>query len=182
MLADYRTLAVVSGVSWFGLPGPAEALLVAGGVHAAEHRADLAWVVVLAWAGALVGSIAGWLVGLALGRRLFVAPGPLLGLRRRMLANGDRVFERHPVLAILWAPTPLAGVHGVRVQRFLTVTVTGTAVWSTAICVGAYFVGPGILHAVDAGGTIAVSGLILLLVGGLAVETVRRRRRSRPST
>jgi membrane protein DedA with SNARE-associated domain len=176
-MAKYRDLAVGSGASWFGLPGPAEALLVAAGVLAAERQLDLVWVVALSWLGAIGGAIAGWLMGLAVGRRLFVAPGPLLGVRRRMLTHGDRTFERHPVLAILWAPTPLAGIHRVRPARFLTVTVAGTAVWSASISVGAYVAGPGILHAVDAGGTVAVGGLMLLLVGGIVVETVRRRRR-----
>ena len=176
-MGKYRGLAVGSGASWFGLPGPAEGLLVAAGVLAAERQLDLVWVIALAWLGAVGGSIAGWLAGLAIGRRLFVAPGPLLGARRRMLTYGDRIFERHPVLAILWAPTPLAGIHRVRPARFLTVTLAGTAVWSASIGVGAYVAGPGIVHAVHAGGAIAVSGLILLLVGGIVVETVRRRRR-----
>jgi membrane protein DedA with SNARE-associated domain len=174
---EYRSLAVASGASWFGLPGPAEALLVAAGVRAGNHQLDLVRVVVLAWLGAASGGIAGWLLGLAVGRRLVVAPGPLLGLRRRMLTHGDRIFERHPVLAILWAPAPMAGIHRVGPARFLTVTLAGTAVWSASIGVGAYIAGPGIVHAVHAGGAIAVSGLILLLVGGIVVETVRRRRR-----
>jgi membrane protein DedA with SNARE-associated domain len=177
-MAKYRDLAVGSGASWFGLPGPAEALLVAAGVLAAERQLELVWVIALAWLGAVGGAIAGWLVGLAIGRRLFVAPGPLLGVRRRMLMYGDRVFERHPVLAILSAPTPLAGIHRVRPARFLIVTLAGTAVWSASISVGAYVAGPGILHAVDAGGTIAVGGLIVVLLGGAIVgEWVRRRRR-----
>jgi membrane protein DedA with SNARE-associated domain len=71
----------------------------------------------------------------------------------------------------------MAGIHRVGPARFLTVTLAGTAVWSASIGVGAYIAGPGIVHAVHAGGAIAVSGLILLLVGGIVVETVRRRRR-----
>jgi membrane-associated protein len=176
--ARYRDLAVGSGASWFGLPGPAEALLVAAGVLAAERQLDLAWVIALSWLGAVGGAVAGWLLGLAVGRRVFVAPGPLLGLRCRMVTHGDRVFERHPVLAILWAPTPLAGIHRVRPAKFLGVTLVGTAVWSTSICVGAYVAGPGILHAVDAGGTIAIVGVIVLLLGGaIGAEWARRRRR-----
>jgi hypothetical protein len=41
-----------------------------------------------------------------------------------------------------------------------------------------FLAGPTIVDAVHAGGMIAVSGLILLLVGGVVVETVRRHRRS----
>jgi membrane protein DedA with SNARE-associated domain len=61
-MAKYRDLAVGSGASWFGLPGPAEALLVAAGVLAAERQLDLVWVVALSWLGAIGGAIAGWLM------------------------------------------------------------------------------------------------------------------------
>ena len=172
-------IAVGCAGSWFGLPGPGESLLIAGGVRAGEHRLSLAAVVVVAWLGALVGAIGGWLLGKAVGRRPFTAPGPLFRFRQRMLINGDRIFERHPVLAILWAPAPMAGIHQIGPARFMAVTIASSGVWSAGIAVGAYFVGPTVVHAVDAGGAIAVVGLMLLFAGSIAGQWLRRRRRLR---
>ena len=74
---DYVGLALAAAASWVGLPGPGESLLIAAGVLAAQHRLDIGSVIFVAWAGATVGGIAGWLIGKSAGRRLITAPGPL---------------------------------------------------------------------------------------------------------
>jgi len=172
-------MAAACAASWIGLPGPGESLLIAAGVRAGEHRLNLLAVVFAAWLGALGGAIGGWLLGKAVGRRPFTASGPLFRLRQRMLINGDRIFERHPVLAILWAPAPMAGIHHIGTARYLAVSIAASGVWAAVIAVGAYFVGPTIVHAVDAGGATAVVGLMLLFAGSIAGQRLRRRRQLR---
>ena len=98
--------------------------------------------------------------------------------RLRALDHGDRIFARHPVPGILLAPSPLAGIHGVGAVTFLATTFASAAVWAIGIGVGAYFAGPPIVEAVSDEGTVALIALVVLVVGSLAAETLRRRRRS----
>ena len=71
------------------------------------------------------------------GARLLTAPGPLLRLRLRTVERGEEVFERHPVIAILLTPTPIAGIHRVRAAVFLPSTRLGAVLWAVGIGLGA---------------------------------------------
>jgi membrane protein DedA with SNARE-associated domain len=153
--------------------------MIAAGVLAGQHKLDLASVLVVGFLGAAGGAVVGWLLGRAAGRRLLAAPGPLRRLRRKVLEHGDRIFERHPVLGILLAPAPMAGIHRVGPATFLATTLSAAAIWSAGIGVGAYFAGPPIVEAVSDEGTVALIGLIVLVVGSLGAEALRRRRRRR---
>jgi len=102
---DYVAIAVGSFLSWVGIPGPGEPLLIAAGVFAAKHKLDITPVVLVAFAAATAGGIAGWLIGLIGGRSLLTAPGPLRGWRIRTVERGEETFKRMEVLAILLAPS-----------------------------------------------------------------------------
>jgi membrane protein DedA with SNARE-associated domain len=179
---DYAGLAAAAAASWFGVPGPGEPVLIAAGVLAGQHKLDLASVLVVAFLSAVGGAVAGWLLGRAGGRRLLGAGGPLRRLRLRVLEHGDHIFERHPVLGILLAPAPMAGIHRVGPGTFLATTGISAALWSAGIGVGAYFAGPPIVDAVSDEGTIALVALIVLVVGSVGAEMVRRRRRAARET
>ena len=73
---DYLTLAAAAAASWIGVPGPGEPVLIAAGVFAAKHRLDIVEVLLIAWAGAAVGGVGGWLIGMRAGRAVMAAPGP----------------------------------------------------------------------------------------------------------
>ncbi len=175
---DYATVGVAAFASWIGLPGPGEPLLIAAGVLAANHKLDLAEVLLVAWVGATCGGIGGWLIGLKAGRRVLAGRGPLLGLRQRMLARGEAVFARYPRTAIVLAPTWVAGIHGVRAAIYLPWNAFGAALWTTVIGVGAFYAGPPIVDAVGDLGLIGPVLLVALLVAGVWLELARRRRRS----
>jgi membrane protein DedA with SNARE-associated domain len=174
---DYAGLAVAAAASWFGIPGPGEPVMIAAGVLAGQHKLDLAPVLVIGFLGAVGGGTAGWLLGLAAGRRVLTAPGPFRRFRLNALEHGDRIFARHPVLGILLAPSPLAGIHGVGPATFLGTTFASAALWASGIGVGAYFAGPPIVDAVNDEGTVAFVALIVLVAGSVTAETLRRRRR-----
>ena len=176
---DYGALAAGCAASWAGFPGPGEPLLIAAGVLAGQGKLDLASVVLVAFFSAVGGGLAGWGVGLGAGRRVLTVRGPVQRWRRYMLERGDALFSRHPVLGILLAPAPMAGIHRVRPATYAATTVTAAAVWSTGIGVGAYLVGPAIVEAVNDEGTVAVVAFILLILGTVAAEVWRRRRRRR---
>jgi len=164
---DYVGVLVASTISWVAFPGPGEAALIAAGISAAHGHLDLASVVAVAWAGAMIGGVAGWVLGVRGGRGLLTAPGPLLHLRLRMIARGDRFYERFGSLAVLFTPSWIAGIHHMRWSRFLPANAISAIAWALLVGVGAYLVGPSIADIVaDAGlaGTALIAALAVLAV------------------
>ena len=176
---DYGALSLASAASWIGVPGPGEPVLIAAGVIAAKHHLDITSVIVVAWVGATVGGVAGWLIGLKAGRALLTAPGPLLRLRKSAVARGDEVFERVPVVAILLTPSWVAGIHRVRSAIYLPTNAAGAAAWAAGIGLGAYYVGPPIVDLVQDLGVVTAIGVVLLVAVGIALGIAQRRRSRR---
>src|SRR5437016_1024583 len=158
---DYAGVAVGAFISWVGLSGPGEAALIAAGIAAARHKVDLGGILVVGWAGATVGGIAGWGIGRAGGRALMERPGPLLGLRHRMLRSGDRFYERWGALAVYFAPTWMAGINGMAARRFLIANVVSALIWVLPLGIGSYLVGPSIAEYVGDLGTLGLIALVL---------------------
>jgi membrane protein DedA with SNARE-associated domain len=177
---DYVGLAAASAASWFGFPGPGEPILIAAGVLAAQHKLDLASVLVVSWAAATAGGIGGWLLGLKAGRAFVTAPGPLRRLRIRAVDRGEAVFERYPVIAIILTPAWVAGINRVRPTVYLITNALTAIVWAVGIGLGSYFIGPSVVDAVNDLGTFTAVSLGTLVLAGVAIE-VARRRRSRPT-
>jgi membrane protein DedA with SNARE-associated domain len=178
---DYLGLAAAAAASWFGVPGPGEPVLIAAALYAAKHSLDIGAVLLIAWVAATIGGIGGWLIGLKGGRALVTTPGPLQRLRQNALARGDEVFARFPVTAIILTPSWVAGVHRVRPAVYLPTNAAGAALWALGIGLGAYWVGPAVVDVVDDLGWVSVAALVVLVLGGVAAELLRRRRRARPT-
>jgi membrane protein DedA with SNARE-associated domain len=176
---DLVALFLASVASWAVLPGPGEAALIAAGISAAHHHLDLAAVLAVAWAGASAGGTLGWIVGVKGGRELLTAPGPLHRLRLALIGSGDRFYERFGLVAVLFTPSWVAGIHDMRWSRFLPANAISALAWALAVGLGAYVLGPSITDiAADAGlaggallGALFVIGIVLVV-----------RRRSRKST
>jgi membrane protein DedA with SNARE-associated domain len=175
---DYLGLGLAAFASWFGLPGPGEPLLIAAGVLAARHKLDLTSVLLVAWFGASVGGVLGWLGGMLGGRRIVTAPGPLRGMRRKAVARGEEVFQRVPVLAIVLTPAWVAGIHRVRPAIYLPTNFISAAVWAAGIGVGAYAVGPVVIEVLQDLGIVFIVGIVLLVLVAIGLEIARRRRKS----
>lgn len=178
---DFVGVALAAAVSWIGVPGPGEPVLIAGGIWAAKGRIDIAQLLIVAWAAATAGGVAGWLLGRKGGRALWTAPGPLQRKRIRSLAKGERFFERYGLLAIYLAPSWVAGIHEVRASRYLPANAASALIWTLLVGLGAYLVGPPIEDVIsDVGlvGLILLGVLVVLFVFG---ERWRRRRAPRTS-
>jgi len=174
---DLVGVALAAAVSWIGVPGPGEPVLIAGGVYAARGRIDLAELLVVAWLAATAGGIAGWLLGRQGGRALWTAPGPLQRWRIGSLVRGERFFERYGMLAIYLAPSWVAGIHGVRASRYLPANAISAVAWTLLVGWGAYLVGPSIEDVVSDVG-LGATALLVVLVGLFVLgERWRRRRR-----
>jgi membrane protein DedA with SNARE-associated domain len=174
----YAGVFIASAASWVALPGPGEAALIAAGIAAAHHRLDLVVVLAAAWVGAAAGGTAGWLVGLKGGRGLLTAPGPLRHVRLALIARGDRFYDRYGLIAVLFTPSWIAGIHDMRSSRFLPANAVSALTWALSIGLGAYLLGPSITDIVaDAGlaGGLLVGTLFVLAV---ALTAWRRSRKS----
>jgi membrane protein DedA with SNARE-associated domain len=174
---DYGALAAAAVASWIGVPGPGEPVLIAAGVFAGQNRLDIVGVLLVACTAATAGGIAGWLLGRVGGRAVLTAPGPLRRLRLKAVARGDEIFERLPVLAILLAPSWVAGIHGVRARLFLPINLLSAILWGCGIGLGAYYAGPPVVDVVGDIGWATLVGLVLVVLVGLGIGTRRRRRR-----
>jgi membrane protein DedA with SNARE-associated domain len=163
------------------VPGFGEAALIAAGVLAARGRLDLAEVVAVAFAGATAGGVAGWLIGLKLGRSVFTRTGPLHATRVRVLAAGERFYDRYGMLAVLFTPSWLAGIHRMRSRTYLPVNAVSAILWAVVVGVGAYLVGPSIGDVVDDVGLVG-AGLVACVaaVGWTVGRRSRGRRVGRP--
>jgi membrane protein DedA with SNARE-associated domain len=171
---DYAGLGLAAGVGWVGVPGVGEAALIAAGVLAAKGRLDLAEVVSVAFVGAAVGGMAGWLIGLKVGHSVFGGPGPLHRTRLRVLAVGERFYERYGVMAVFFTPSWLAGINRMRSRRYLIVNALSAILWALTVGVGAYLIGPSIEDVVS---DVGLAGLVVVAVVAAGVQIVRRRRR-----
>jgi membrane protein DedA with SNARE-associated domain len=173
---DYVALALGAFASWVGVPGPGEPLLIASAIVAARHKLDLAPVLIWAWVGATLGGIAGWLTGRIFGRTVMIARGPLLRLRLKAVQRGEEVFERLTVIAILLAPSWVAGIHRAGTAVYLITNAVSAAIWAVGIGLGAYYAGPPVLDVLADVGTATAIGLVVLVMLAVGFEVTRRRR------
>jgi membrane protein DedA with SNARE-associated domain len=173
---DYGALALAAAASWVGVPGPGEPVLVAAGIFAARHQLDLATVLGVAWAAAFAGGICGWIIGRQAGRTVLTAHGPFHRLRLKAVQRGDEVFERIPVVAIVLAPSWIAGIHGVRARLFVPVNAASAVLWAVGIGLGAYLAGPAVLDVVSDLGWVLGAALVVAVAGALGYGVLQRRR------
>ena len=165
---DYVGIAVASFASWAGLPGPGEAVLLAAGVFAGKHKLDISPVIAVAWAGATLGGIAGWLAGRFGGYSVLTARGPLQSFRLDAVEQGEQAFKRLEGLAILLVPSWVAGIFRARPGIYNFINAVSAAAWAVGIGVGAYYIGPPVLEFIDdlgTGGTVVAISLVVLAVG-----------------
>jgi membrane protein DedA with SNARE-associated domain len=164
-------------VSWLGVPGPGEPVLIAAAVYAARGKLDLAEVLLIAWAGAAAGGTLGWLVGRRFGTALVSAPGPLRRQRAATAARGERFFERYGVLAVYLAPSWVAGSVAMRAARFLPANAIAAAIWALLVGLAAYVIGPSVADLI---GDLGLAGLLILAAVAVAaaIAAVVRARRS----
>lgn len=173
---DYVGVALAAFASWIGVAGPGEAVLLAAAVFAAKHRLDISPVIFVAWIGATVGGVIGWLIGMKGGRLVLTAPGPLRSIRLDAVAEGEKAFKRMEPVAIFLTPSWVAGINRARPGMYNLVNALSAALWAVAIGVGGYYIGPRVVEWVDDLGTAGLVLVIVLVVSGVTFALVRRHR------
>jgi membrane protein DedA with SNARE-associated domain len=184
------------------LPAASELVMVVGGAIAAgAFNASISlfgagiplgfWsYVAVALAGTLgylVGSIAGWWIGLRGGRPLLERHGRWFHLTPHQLERADRWFDRYEDWAVLLGRvTPVvrsfvsipAGVFRVGLGRYTVLTLVGSAAWCFAFAGAGWAFGASyesFHHGFDFAEIALVAGILL----GAGYLVLRRRRASR---
>jgi len=185
--AGYPLLFVLVMSESGGLPIPGETALIAAAVLASTGKLDIAAVIPLAAAGAIIGDNIGYVIGRKGGRWLLERPGPFAKQRLNVLIVGEPFFQRHGPKAVffgrfllglrVWASW-LAGATRMHWRSFVLWNALGGMLWATAIGLLAYYLGHSASNAVQAFG---IYGLVAvaLAIGSTLFMHHRHRKRTR---
>ena len=160
------------------MPGAGDASLLAAGTLAGEGRLNVWVVFVTAMAAWILGSAAGYAIGVRQGRWLLERPGRLARSRRNLLARGDRLFGRYSFLAAVTVPAFLSGIFRVRFALFMAAALVAGVFWIGIYVVVSYFLGARIARAIGDAGTTVVASVVVIVVIGLAIRAALARWRS----
>ena len=169
-----------------GVPMPGETALVTAAVYAGStHQIDIASVVLVAAAAAVIGDNIGYLIGRKGGRWLLERPGAMYRQRTEVLRVGEPFFARHGPKAVflgrfllglrVWASW-LAGATRMQWRSFLLWNALGGITWATVIGLIAYFLGRSAGNLVQTFGLVGLAAALLALGSGLYAHRRHRRR------
>lgn len=184
--------ALAENTALLGLFLPGGTLAALGAFYARAGTLNLAWVIVLAWIGTVLGYHVDYLVGrFALSRGMARWGKSPLG-RRLRLAGRMRLarafLRRHGGKAILLSHTAghlrsfvalSAGATSMSYPRFLAFELVAALIWSSVFCGVGYLIGAQIgtfLAIVERVGWVS---LAVLVVAALAWYVAQRHRRSK---
>ncbi|MET8948787.1 DedA family protein [Streptomyces sp. NPDC004542] len=192
LLGDYGYWAVGAVVfaEDFGVPAPGETMLIAAGVYAGAGRLNIAAVAVIAFAAAVLGDNAGYLIGRSGGRAAVHRWGRYVFLTPKRFQAAEEFFSRHGgkivtiarfVEGLRQANGIVAGTTSMPWRRFLAFNALGAALWVGLWATLAYLAGSHIDALYD---EITRYQLYVLPVLGVLAATLltprllRRRRRT----
>jgi membrane-associated protein len=176
----YVALAGLVGAESMGLPVPGETALIASGLLANSGRLNIAVVIAVAAAAAIVGDNVGYAIGRSGGRRLLERPGAFQHHRKELLARGEPFFERHGPKAVFlgrWltglriAAAWLAGISRMPWGVFLLWNALGGIAWAITVGLAAYFLGATAEKLITTAG---LAGVGLVVVAGAGYLAWRR--------
>ena len=192
VLDQYGYLAVAGlvMVESFGVPVPAQTLLIVAGIYAGDGKLNVALVGLIACLAAIAGDSIGYWIGRAGGRRLVLRFGRFVFLTEERLSKAEGFFERHggKIVAVARFIDGLrqfngvvAGVVNMGWWRFLAFNTLGAILWSTLWSGVGYFAGQhinGIYAEVQRYQASLVIALALIVVLALARWLWKRNHRT----
>ncbi len=194
----YLAVFALSFISSMGLPVGAEVAIIYGGVLASgqipnePHHLSLWAVIVVAVAGEVLGSLAGYSIGYFGGRPLVDRVGRYVLLSHRDLDRAEAWFARRGEPFVLFGRfIPLlrsfvsfaAGLGEMALGLFVIFTVIGCAIWCTALASLGYSLGSTYNHVLKAfsyagfaAAAVAVLAVLLVFLHRLRVVREERAR------
>jgi membrane protein DedA with SNARE-associated domain len=179
-------LFVVVMLESFGIPLPGETALIFFGVLASKGNYNIASVIAVTAAAAIVGDNLGyWLIGRLGGRALFRRNRWLERWSDRVLPGVERIMERHGgktvffgrfVAILRFTAAWVAGLGRMPWWRFLFWNAAGGIVWAVTVGLVAYYSGQAAADAIQRYGLFAAAGVVVLVVlGAVGLHFARRR-------
>ena|SRR5437763_1760982 len=186
-VAGYPLLFLLVMSESSGIPVPGETGLITASVLASQGKLEIAVVIGLAAAGAIIGDNIGYVIGRKGGRWLLERPGMLHRQRLQVLTVGEPFFDRHGPKAVffgrfllglrVWASW-LAGATRMPWRSFLLWNALGGITWAVVVGLIAYYLGHSAENAIEAFGLYGLAAVIAAV--GSALLLHRRHRRRRP--
>jgi membrane protein DedA with SNARE-associated domain len=183
-VAGYPLLFLIVMSESGGVPVPGETGLITAAVLASQGKLDIALVIPIAAAGAIVGDNIGYVIGRKGGRWLLERPGAFQSQRHEVLAVGQPFFQRHGPRAVffgrfilglrVWASW-LAGATEMHWRSFVLWNALGGITWASAIGLIGYYLGHSAGGAIEAFGLFGLAALAIAVAGALLA---RRRHRA----
>lgn len=181
-------LWVVFGVVFLEVAGgpfiPGETALIAAAALASQGHGSIAAIIGLAFAAAVLGALAGYLIGRRWGRGLLKRWPWFERVSRTGIERSQEFFDRHgpktvfigrffPVLrsTLGW----MAGVGEMRFASFLFWNVLGAAAWSCLVGLLAYYLGSAVIKAVERDAGIGIGALVGILIVAVGVHRLLKR-------
>jgi membrane protein DedA with SNARE-associated domain len=155
LLEHYGYLAVGGFVLLedFGVPVPGETMLIAAAVFAGSGHLNIALVIIVAVAGAIIGDNIGFAVGHFGGRPLVERFGRYVFLTPTRLDHAEEYFNEHGGKIVTIARFIeglrqlnglLAGIVGMHWAKFLAFNALGAVLWVCTWAALGYFAGENI--------------------------------------
>ena len=167
-------LFLVVMVESFGVPLPGETALILFGVLAGQGHYNIAVVIAVAAAGAIVGDNLGyWIIGRWGGRRLFERWGWLKRYTDRVLPRAEDLIAKHGgkvvffgrfITVLRYTAAWVAGLGRMHWVRFLFFNAAGGIAWATLVGLVAYYGGKSAADAIARYGIYAFGVLAVLLI------------------
>ena len=179
-------LFVVIMLESFGIPLPGETALILFGVLASNGDYDIAAVIAVAAAAAIVGDNLGyWVIGRWGGRAMFERSRYLKRYADAVLPRAERIMSRHGgktvffgrfVAILRFTAAWVAGLGRMHWWKFLLWNALGGIAWATLVGLVAYYGGKAAADAIQRYGVFAAAAVAgLLVVGWLVIHFGRRR-------
>ena len=188
----YWVVLVAVALESIGVPFPGETSLLAAAIYAGTGKPlSIAWVIVFAAAGAIIGDNIGfeigWYGGYPLVRRilrlLHVREGALDYTRRFFERHGDKTVFLGRFFSLLRATVAfLAGLNHMPRRVFIIWNAAGGIVWALVYGLLGFFLGsnlPLIHRALQAMGIIGLLAVIIFFGALIALWYLHRRRERR---
>jgi membrane-associated protein len=160
---------------------PGDSLLFTIGVVAGAGKLDVAFIILLLTAAAIIGDQTGFMLGRRTGPRIFDRPDSRF-FKRDHLLQTQAFYEKHGGKTIIYARfVPIirtfapfiAGVAGMRYGRFVAFNVFGGIGWVVSMVLAGYFLGgvPLIRQHFEK----VVLGIVFVSVLPIGIEYLRHR-------
>ncbi len=120
------------------MPLPGEALLIAGSVLASQGDMHIVPLLLLGWAGAVLGDNIGYAIGRFAGRRLVLRYGRYVLITRSRLEYAEKFFRKYGGIVVVGARFIevlrqlngiIAGMARMEWRHFFPYNVLGAALW-----------------------------------------------------